>query len=49
MAIKRAYVLRIARDTSRQAWQNGGCVQIGAWRSLVARLPWAQLKRILQV
>ena len=34
--------IRIALDTCRQAWQNDGCVQFGAWRSLVARLPWAQ-------
>ena len=38
------FVLRrgIVLDTSRQAWQNEECVQFGAWRSLVARLPWAQ-------
>ena len=33
---------RIALDTCRQAWQNNSCVHFGAWRSLVARLPWAQ-------
>jgi hypothetical protein len=33
---------RIALDTCPQAWQNEGCVHYGAWRSLVARLPWAQ-------
>ena len=34
--------IRIALDMCRQAWQNNEHAQFGAWRSLVARLPWAQ-------
>jgi hypothetical protein len=34
--------MRIVLDTCRQAWQNDCGVPVGAWRSLVARLPWAQ-------
>ena len=29
-------------DTPEEAWQNGDMFPFGAWRSLVARLPWAQ-------
>ena len=41
--IRRSYpASRFGLDTPEEAWQNGGIFPFGAWRSLVARLPWAQ-------
>jgi hypothetical protein len=37
-----ALIWRFGLDNSRADWQNKEAILIGAWRSLVARLPWAQ-------